>query len=126
MIKGQEHLLYEERLSDLELFSLGKRRLRGDLISVYKCLKGGWRQLYEAWLFSVMCRDRTRSHGLKLVHRKFRTNVQKNIFTVRVTEHWNRLPNKLCSLLLWKYSRPIWTPTCATYCREAALAGGWT
>ena len=94
MIKGLEHLPYEERLSNLGLFSLGKRRLRGDLINVYKYLKGGGRQMDEARLFLVMCSSRT-SNGLKLEHRKFHTNMQKNFFMVRVMERWNRLPRKV-------------------------------
>ena len=35
-------------------------------------------------------------------------------------------PERLWSLLLWRYSRPTWTPTCATCCSKPALAGGWT
>jgi len=66
MIKDLEHLLYKERLSNLCLFSLGKRRLRGNLINVYKYLKGAGRQMNEARLFSVLCSDRTRASGLKL------------------------------------------------------------
>ena len=41
----------------------------------------------EARLFSMVCSDSTRSNGLKLVHRKFCTNAQKNFFVVRVMEH---------------------------------------
>ena len=44
MIKSMEHLLYEERLSNLGLFRLWKRRLRRDLVNIYKYLKGGGRQ----------------------------------------------------------------------------------
>ena len=91
MIQGLEHLPYEERLRDLGLFNLEKR-LRGDLINVYKYLKCG-RQRDIANLFSVVCEDRTRGDGHKMEHRKFSTNMQKN-FTVRVTEHWNRLPRE--------------------------------
>ena len=56
------------------LFSLGKRRLRGYLINVYKYLKCR-RQLDKARLFSVVCSDRTISSVLNLNIGKFHTNM---------------------------------------------------
>jgi len=64
MMKGLEHLLCEERLRELGLFSLEQRRLKGGLIDVYKYLIP-YLIRDRARLFSVVPSDRTRVSELK-------------------------------------------------------------
>jgi len=94
MLRGLEHLLYKERLRELGLLSLKKRRLWGDLVAAFQYLKGAYRKDGEKSFIKACC-DRTRSNGFKLKEGRFRLDISKKFLTMRVVKHWNRLPREV-------------------------------
>ena len=81
---------YENRLKSLNMFSLKKRRLRGDLIQAFKILKG-IDDIRVENVFTLNT-NQTRNNGLKLSGRRFNGEVGRNNFVNRVVNEWNKLP----------------------------------
>jgi len=65
MIPELEDLLYAERLGKLNLWTLEERRVRADLIEIYKVVHHLSAVLFED-LFEFENSGRTRGHSLKL------------------------------------------------------------
>ncbi|KFU84556.1 hypothetical protein M959_02710, partial [Chaetura pelagica] len=93
MIRGLEQLSYENRLRELGLFSLKKRRLQRNPIATFQYLKGVCKKVGED-LFTRACNDRTRGNGFKLEKGRFKLDIRKKLFNM-VVDHWNRLPREV-------------------------------
>ena len=86
---------YEQRLFNLKLTILETRRLRGDLIEVFKILKDF--DKVDCIDFFVLSTNTYRGHSLKLFKVRFNTNFGKYAFNNRVVEEWNLLTEDIIS-----------------------------
>ena len=95
MVSGMYDLDYEERLKRLNLFKLSERRMRGDMISVYKILNN-LTDVDNTPIFSMSSTNNilsTRSHNMKIGSEKLpNTEIRRNFFSHRVVVPWNSLP----------------------------------
>ena len=120
MVNCLKHLPYNERLKKLGIPSLEYRRLRADVIEVYKIVNQIDRIPIDKF-FTINDEISTRNNGLKLFKKRSRLNVRANVFSNRVVNAWNLLP---CEVVLapfksrlnkfW-YGHPLkFTPSCYT------------
>ena len=93
MVPELRDLSYDERLKELDLPTLEQRRERGDMITVFKFMKG---------FDKVNCKnyfernhDKTRGHSWKIKKRKVRRDNRKYFFSNRVVDKWNSLDSEV-------------------------------
>ena len=93
MVPGLGDLPYEERLRRLKLPSLAHRRLRGDVIEMYKYTHGKY-NVDTSWL-QLKKHHLTRGHPLQLEKQHCNLEVRSNVFSQRAVQSWNSLPEEV-------------------------------
>ena len=97
---------YKERLRELGLFSLEKTKRWGHLIAAFQYMRGAYKKAGE-WLLARACSDRRRGARFKLKEGRFRLDIRKWFFTLRVVKHWHMLPREAVAAPS-SSSRPGW------------------
>jgi hypothetical protein len=94
MINGYHQLSYSNRLVKSNIPSLYKRRVRGDLIQLYKIFKGYAKMKFES-MFTFSNNNSLRGHSLKIFKNRCMSNTRKHFFNNRFINIWNDLPEHI-------------------------------
>ena len=86
---------YKERLTACGLETLELRRLKNDLVFVYKMINSMVDYKFEDYF--KLANSRTRGHSLKLIGQLRHSNCASNVFSQRVIQPWNSLPEDVLS-----------------------------
>ena len=116
-LPGLYNVPYLERIRKLILERLDVRRLRFDILCVYKMLFG------LVWLdfrmfFTLGPVDNTRGRCYKLLIPSSNTDIRKYFFSVRIVKVWNELPASTDFSTLRRFSNSIHKLDLARYCNE--------
>jgi len=95
MVKGVRKLKYKDRLKQLGIYSLERRRLRGDLKEAYKTLSGKERLNKNKFFILAQDNHGLQGHSQKLFKPKCRTTATKTFFINRIINDWNNLPQEV-------------------------------
>ena len=95
MISNFRGLEYRERLKRAGLTTLETRRLRGDMIEVYKIMTG--KEGLDKDLFFKTAGRIGRGHKYKLEKSRSRLDIRKYCFSNRIVDAWNGLPDQVVS-----------------------------
>ena len=90
------NLTCKDKLEHLNLYSLERRRVTGDLIEVFKWVKG-FNKMDINKILIIKEKVRTRTNGFKLDKFRFRKDIFKNWFTNGLVEEWNKLSKHVVS-----------------------------
>ena len=93
MVPELKDITYEERMKEMRLPSLAYRRMRGDVIEMYKYTHG----IYDVSKkpFQLDPDSSRRNNGCKLFKRRWKTPARTNFFGNRVLNSWNALPSEV-------------------------------
>ncbi len=93
-MKGLRHVPYEAALKQLRLFSFTHRRIRADLISMFK-ISHGLLEFPMASTFAHLSRKGLRGHAYKFHQQRCCTRRRQFAFTIRAVPFWNKLPAEI-------------------------------
>ena len=95
-INGMSDTSYPDRLRKLKLPTLAYRRIRGDMIEIYKLLHGKYDRntsnIINLYKDHNKLNERTGGHKWKICHEISRLNLRKESFPNRAVNMWNFLP----------------------------------
>ena len=111
MISGLRSTDYKEKLQELGMWTLKKRRVKFDLVQMYKIAQNiGEIQTSIKLYQDRETRQSTRlqTDPLNIIKPRSNLEVRKNFFTVRIADLWNAVPSDLKNVNVFKKSVAGW------------------